>query len=370
MAAESRRTDPSVEDLLFAEGFQFEFFQAVRLLERVFPERASVGRDAHPADEIVRFRSRNSLTFPASSIHELSRAQDAGLATMLVAFMGLTGPSGVLPRHYTELMLERERRRDHAIAEFFDIFNHRAISLFYRAWQKYRVPIAHEQASRLGAVEDPFTQSLYAHFGMATPGLRGRLEVEDQTFLFYAGLLAQQPRSAVALEGMLADYFAVPVKVGQFVGEWLPLTEEHRSRAGQAGRPGQDDRGAHNVLGRTAVLGRRFWDQQARFRLRLGPLGFEQFSELLPSGRQFGILVQLARFFVGQGLDFDIQLVLTADEVPACRVGGLGPRAPRLGWSSWLAGPPRTRDADDAVLGRHWMRGTVLPGKASVRRAA
>jgi type VI secretion system protein ImpH len=370
MATESRRTDPSVEELLFTEGFRFEFFQAVRLLERTFPERAPVGRDAHPADEIVRFRSRNSLTFPASSIHDLSRAEDDGLATMLVAFMGLTGPSGVLPRHYTELLLERERQRDRAMAEFFDIFNHRAISLFYRAWQKYRVPIAHEQATRLGAVEDPFTQSLYAHFGMATPGLRGALEIEDQTFLFYAGLLAQQPRSAVALEGMLADYFGMPVKVGQFVGEWLPLTDENRSRLGQARRPGEDDRGAHNVMGRTAVLGRRFWDQQARLRLRLGPLTFEQFSELLPSGRQFGVLVQLARFFVGQGLDFDIQLVLKADEVPACRVGGLGPRAPRLGWSTWLAGPPRTRDADNTMLGRHWMRRSALPGRASVRRAA
>src|SRR5438445_9225836 len=128
------------------------------------PERACVGRHPHPADEIVGFRALNSLTFPASCIHDVVRAQDDGIATMLVAFMGLTGPSGVLPRHYTELMLERERKRDRAIAEFFDIFNHRAISLFYRAWQKYRVPIADEQASGLGAVEDPFTQSLYAHF--------------------------------------------------------------------------------------------------------------------------------------------------------------------------------------------------------------
>ena len=182
MASESRRTDPSVEELLFDEGYRFEFFQAVRLLERVFAERGPVGRDVRPGEEVVRFRAHNSLTFPPSSIDDLSRSEDGGPATMVVAFMGLTGPSGVLPRHYTELVLEEERRRERGLAAFFDVFNHRMISLFYRAWQKYRVPIAHEQASRPGAAPDQFTESLYAHFGMATPGLRGRQQVEDQTF--------------------------------------------------------------------------------------------------------------------------------------------------------------------------------------------
>jgi type VI secretion system protein ImpH len=204
---------------------------------------------------------------------------------------------------------------------------------------------------------------------MATPGLRGRLEVEDQSFVFYAGLLAQHPRSASALEGMITDYFSVPTRVGQFAGQWLPLVEENRSRLGRAGRPGEEDRGAHNVLGRTAVLGKHFWDQQAGFRLRLGPMGFEEFSELLPSGSRFRVLAQLARFFVGQGLDFDVQLVLKADEVPVSRLGDRGPVAPRLGWSTWLRGGARTRDVDDTVLGRRWTWG-ALPDRASVRRTA
>jgi type VI secretion system protein ImpH len=205
---------------------------------------------------------------------------------------------------------------------------------------------------------------------MGTPGLRGRLEVEDATFVFYAGLLAQQPRSAGALEGMLTDYFGVPAAVGQLRGQWLPIGEENRSRIGRAGRPGEDDRGAHNALGRTAVLGKRFWDQQAGFRLRLGPLGYEQFSELLPSGRRFGVLAQLTRFFVGQGLDFDVQLELKADDVPLCRLGDRTSAAPRLGWSTWLGGAARTRNADDTVLGRHWTRRSALPDRASARRAA
>src|SRR6185369_8288552 len=114
---------------------------------------------------------------------------------------------------------------------------------FYRAWQKYRVPIAHEQATRRATGEDPFTRSLFDHFGMGTPGLRGRLQVEDETLLYYAGLLSQHPRSATALEGMLADYLASSVHVLAFRGEWLPLSEENRSRLGRK------DRAANNALG-------------------------------------------------------------------------------------------------------------------------
>ena len=117
MASESRRTDPSVEELLFAEGFRFEFFQAVRLLEKVFPERGPVGRDVRPGEEVVRFHAHNTLSFPASSIDDLSRSDEGAPASMVVAFMGLTGPSGVLPRHYTELVLEEERRAKSVLKE-------------------------------------------------------------------------------------------------------------------------------------------------------------------------------------------------------------------------------------------------------------
>jgi type VI secretion system protein ImpH len=366
VAAQSRRADPPLEQQLFEEPYRFDFFQAVRLLERVLPRHGPVGEDTKAPAEVARFRAHNALTFPPSAIHDLARGNDGHPPQMTVAFMGLTGTSGVLPRHYTELILERARRKDRAFADFLDIFNHRLIALFYRAWQKYRVPIAYEQAAHRATGEDPFTRSLFDHFGMGTTGLRGRLQVEDQTLLFYAGLLAQHPRSATALEGMLADYLASPVRVVAFQGEWLPLSEDNRSRLGAGAGE------ANNVLGRTALLGRRFWDQQARFRLRIGPIGFGFFCELLPCGREFRALAQLTRFFVGQELDFDVQLVLRRDEVPRCRLGDTGPRGPRLGWSTWLKTKPFAHDADQAVLGRHLTSLGALPDtpEAPERRAA
>jgi type VI secretion system protein ImpH len=350
MAPESRRANPSLEQVLFEEGSRFEFFQAVRVLERLYPARHAVGRNSTPAEEAVRFRSLLSLSFPPSAVHDVSHPDDgAAPAEMVVAFMGLFGLTGVLPRHYTELLLERVRHKDFALRDFLDIFNHRMISLFYRAWEKYRFPIAYER-SRLPAPSDydPFSLSLFHLIGMGTDGLRARLKCGDEALLHYGGLVAQQPRSANALEAILGDYFSVPVTVRQFVGAWLGLDVENRTRLG---RPG-----FNNELGTTAILGSMCWDQQAGFRLVIGPLTGRQFWKFLPCEKGFAPVVELTRFLAGLTLDFDVQLVLKAAEVPACRLMGPGPQALRLGWSSWLKTKEFSRDAADAVLGRHLTR--------------
>src|SRR5262249_36267283 len=127
---------------------------------------------------------------------------------MLVAFLGLTGPQGVLPQHYTALLLRRIREKDHALHDFLDLFNHRAVSLFYRAWEKYRLPFAYERSRLDGSEEaDACTRSLYCLVGLGTGSQRGRLAIDDEAFLFYSGHFAHHPRSASGLEGLLEDYF-------------------------------------------------------------------------------------------------------------------------------------------------------------------
>ena len=366
MAAPGRGADsplevPPLEDVLFEEGYRFDFFQAVRVLERLYPERQPVGRDANPSREAVRFRSHPSLSFPPSAIYEIARGEDGGgPAQMTIAFMGLTGLLGVLPRHYTELLIERMRHKDEALRDFFDLFTHRLLSLFYRAWEKYRFPIAYERTVSKGEGDDRFTLYLFDLIGLGTKGLRRRLEVEDEPLLFYGGLLAQHPRSASALEGVVSDYFEVPATVTQFIGQWLPLSEASRSRLG----PGE----ANNALGVNAVAGRRVWDQQANFRLRLGPLTFDEFCRFLPSGDGFRTLVAITRFSAGQEFDFDLQLVLKAAEVPWCRLGGNGEHGMRLGWSTWLKNQEFISDAGDAVFAAHQAHsGRPLGGSTGTR---
>src|SRR5262245_15694803 len=234
----------SLESRLFQEGYLFDFFQAVRVLQRL-GRRVPVGYAGPPKAEAVRFRAHISLSFPPSSIHELIRPDpDHPAPTMVEAFMGLTGPNGILPRHYTELLYRLERERSernpekHALRDWFDLFNHRLVSLFYRAWEKYRFFVPYERGGFSRPEPDLFTSALYSLVGLGAAPLRNRLRVavrkpagdgdfqemvlgkiENLVFLRYSGLLANQLRSAAGLQAILQDYFGLPVRVDQFVGQ-------------------------------------------------------------------------------------------------------------------------------------------------------
>ena len=209
-----------LQQRLAERGYEFEFFQAVRLLERLSPDRAPVGRFNVPGSEVARFEVNQEMGFPASAIEGIEFAEGQP-ARVKVNFMGLTGPQGVLPLYYTELLRERLRARDHSPASFFDLFNHRIISLFYQAWEKYRFPIAYERGDR-----DRFSHHLLDLIGLGTPGLANRQPLPDDSLIFYTGLLSQRARSASALRNLVADYFDVPCEVEQFIGGWYPLIEE------------------------------------------------------------------------------------------------------------------------------------------------
>jgi len=321
---------------LFEEPCRFEFFRAVRVLERMYPNREPVGANAHPAREVARFCAHTTLSFPASEIQDLRRSdEDAAPPRMMVNFLGLTGPLGVLPRPYTEFLLERLSRKDYTLRDFFDLFNHRAISLFYRAWAKYRFTVGFERGAA-----DEFSQCLRDLIGMGTQGLSGRLSFEDLALLRYAGLFNQHPRSASALEGMLRDFLGTPVGVVQYLGRRVRLGSEN-----------QNELGIRNTeLGVNLILGERIWDRQSCFRVKIGPLCLKSFRGFLPVSGSFLPLIQATRLFSGMELDFDVQLRLRAGEVPDCRLRSEGEDGAYLGWSSWLKTRGFDQDTEDTVL--------------------
>jgi type VI secretion system protein ImpH len=343
VAATCRRTGPSLEEALFERGYEFDFFQAVRLLARIFAGRKPVGGAAKPREEVVRFGARVSMAFPPSAVHDVERVPDSrDPVRMTVAFLGLTGTQGVLPFCYTEWMLERMAVKDDALVAFFDLFNHRLVSLFYRAWEKHRPPVLYELSAARGQRPDLFTHSLFDLIGMGTEGLRGRMQIQDESLLWYAGLIAQSPHSASALRGILRDYFGVPVEIDQCVGDWYELEEADRCYLSSELE--------RNQLGEGAFLGEQVWNQQGRFRIRLGPLSLDRFLEFLPDGRAMGKLVQFTRYLVGQAMAFDVQVLLRASEVPYCRLADEGVDAPRLGEMAWLKTREFPTDAGDAVF--------------------
>jgi type VI secretion system protein ImpH len=291
-----------------------------------------------PGNEIVRFRSHPSLAFPPSEIVDIKApppGQEDRPPEMTVNFIGLTGPLGILPHPYTELVRERVSYKDTALWSFFDLFNHRIVSLFYRAWEKYRFPIAYERQG-----EDSFTEYLFDLIGMGTTGLRGRMAVKDQALLLYAGHLAQRPRSAGAIASILRDYFSVPAEVVQFQGQWFPLEPENVTRLGEA----------NSQLGRTVVAGASVFVSQSKFRARLGPLTLPRFVSFLPVGPAWKPLTDLVRYLSGLEFDYDIQLVLRKEDVPPCSLDSKSALPPMLGWTTWITSETPRKDADEVVL--------------------
>lgn len=345
MATARRPQNLTVAEQLLAETYRFEFYQAVKLIERIingsaptelppellemmqsFLKLASVtlpiGDSREPGHDRVRFRSTVKMDFPASDLEKLSPPASADAPPILqVNFMGLAGVHGPLPPPYTELIQERVWQGDTTLRDFLDIFNNRLVALMYKARQRQRIGFEVNTPW-----ESKFADYLLALLGLGIPRLQSRLQVEDQALLFYTGLFVHQPRSLSALENLLCDFFRVQVVSEPCLGQWWYLPEEEYTYLGVTGQ--------NQILGQTALAGTRVWEQQSKFALHLGPMGLVQFIDFLPIGWGFMPLCELTNFWVGPELDFEITLTLKAKEVPVTCLSAH--HGSRLGWTSWL----------------------------------
>lgn len=347
MATAGRAASPDLSlielrELLEDEPFRFRFFQAVRSLNRLSPERESVGGFVNPRDEVVRFSTNVSLAFPPSEINALKFNDKNGAPLepprMVVNFFGLTGINGALPVVYSELILQRLRAKDEALRDFLDIFNHRLISLFYQAWEKYRFGVSYERGER-----DAVSRRLMDLVGLGTSGLSDQQGVRDESLLLYSGLLAHRPRSAAGLEQMLADYFAVPVETQQFAGAWYGLPDTSLTQLNYGSSSAEQ-------LGLGTIVGDEVWDQQACVRVCLGPLDLPVYLDFLPGGKANERLRAMLRFYSNDELDFQVKLILKRDATPPCQIGSQEETAPRLGWVSWVKNRPMDRDPGETIL--------------------
>ena len=300
-----------------------------------------------------------------------ARSTPSSRSELIVAFFGLVGPNGVMPRHYTELLLRLERDAKHAdkkaLRDWFDLFTHRLLSFFYRAWEKYRFYIPYERAP-LGRTPARPVHARPAQPLRPRPGHAPQPDSRHATSSKIAACFSRRrwPASKTSrfctTPGSWPAARATPPgwprcspttspprsKVRQFQGQWLTLDPADQTALGTPG--------GNCLLGDNVVIGERVWDVAGKIRMRIGPLRYAQFVEFLPDrtaaprGKAFFLLSHLTRLFIGPTLTFDVQLLLRADDVPECILGAAAPPGSRLGWNTWLRSPAKTGCADDAVF--------------------
>jgi len=352
MPAPKRRFEPAVIERLFAQPYRFEYFQAVRMLELWLRRHGNAQDDA--VANFVRFHNSTSLAFPASEIESL-QAEPAGLPNdaralgaalqaaqlkyvrITPAFMGLLGANGALPSHYTERIASHALyQRDDGPRAFLDAFSSRSLALFYEAWRKYRLELKYQVTGK-----DGFMPLLLSLAGLGHGALRRRLSggpygVRDESLAYFAAMMRQKPASATQVARVLSEYFGQRVALEQFIGCWYDVPPAQQTALG----------GANAVLGGGALAGARVWQRDLRLRLVIGPLDYASYVSFLPGGAAAAALKNMLAMFTGVTLEYEVQLVLRADEVRgACLDGGIG--GTRLGWDSYLPHGGAARDRAD-----------------------
>lgn len=326
--------DLSLFDRLVEAPEEHHVFQALRVLEAHFSDHPRLGESRRPREDALRLGQEAELAFPPSTIAEFLPATKEGPARLTNRFFGLFGPQGPLPLHLTEYARDRKRNhRDPTLVGFADMLTHRMMSLLYRAWTEGAPAVSFDRD------EDPLADRIAALSGYHGTGLQDRDAMPDLAKLHFTGILGQGTKTPEGLVALLSDFFRVPVQLEEFIGSWLQLEPDDRWQLGMGGG-----------LGQSTSIGEKVWSRSAKFRLRIGPLSLQDYERLLPGGMALERLRAIVRSYLGDFLDWDVNLVLAGDAVPRASLGG----STRLGHTSWVRSRPNPDqdqpDADDLFL--------------------
>jgi type VI secretion system protein ImpH len=297
--------------------WRFDFFTMMRRLERTFSDRPRIGDSASLREEFVLLGQDPFLDFPASN---LARVEAAGSRPIRVQskFLGLLGPQGALPLDTTDEARAWSMARDDAFPRFLDILNHRFLQLFYRAWADARPIVQHDRPEA-----DRFVTYIGAMIGVGSAPYRNLDSVPDLAKLAFAGLMGAQAKSASRLRALIAGLFGVRVEIEEFAGTRLTLEESERSLLGAR----------NSALGIDTVVGAGVYSVQDKIRIRIYTSSLAEYMRFLPTGDRCEPLADAVFFYVGDQLDWELELALPSREVEPTKLGSFG----QIGWTTWMA---------------------------------
>jgi len=336
MASKNRPTSDAIalQQAILAHPYKFGFYQTLRRFESIYNTKPRIGTSVRPADDIVRLIQEPSLIFAPATIAAFTSGDAGKLPELSVTFFGMFGPNGPLPLHLTEYARDRIRNSDDpTFSEFLNIFHHRMLSLFYRSWANAQPTVNFDRPQ-----QDRFSVYIGSLFGLGMPSLRNRDNIPDFAKLHFAGRLSAHSHNAEGLVAMIQSFFEVPVVIEQFVGEWLELPVDCRFQLGVSPQT--------STLGVSATIGEFVWQCQQKFRIILGPLDKKDYRRFLPGYESEKRLRSMVRNYVGDSMNWDLNLVLKKGNAPSIKLG----LDDNLGWNTWLGKITDENDISDLIL--------------------
>jgi type VI secretion system protein ImpH len=314
--------------------------QAARLIELAARRgtagrhKGGIGGDTPPTEEPLRFVASDRMMLPANDLADIGE-EGSGPIRVTANVMGLAGATPALPPFYSEVQLQRRRLRDRSFASFLNVFDHRALSFFYRVFAKYNWLVAYEAEERAG--DDPVTSALLALAGIGTPGSRDRLSFDDGVLVPLAARLSDTRRSAAGLETALRHVTGLPLRVAQAEPTWMALPPSEQSRLGGfagAARLGGEDAAGLGYAD-AAVIGAAVLDVQHHFAVEIGPLGYDQLLDFCHQGAGIRMVSDVCRLAAGIEHRPVVRLAIAAGDIPPLRLAA--PETPAyLGRTTWL----------------------------------
>ncbi|OSQ51927.1 type VI secretion system baseplate subunit TssG [Marivita geojedonensis] len=306
-------------------------FFAMRVLEAHFADQPRLGTARRPRQEKVRFGQEPELAFPKSTIHAFDPQTADQPARLRNLFFGLFGPHGPLPLHLTEYARGRKtNHKDTTFVAFADMLTHRPMELLYRAWVRGQPAPAFDRGENTET-----EKKIGALGGFFGDHLRDRDAMPDLAKRHFAGVLSAAPKNAEGLVAVIGGFFDAPVSLEEFVGAWLTLEPDDRWQLGGLGG-----------LGTTACIGERVWSHSSKFRLRIGPLTLEEYKRFLPGTPALRRLRAIVRNYVGDQLDWDVNLVVRGEDVPQAQLGS----TTQLGLTSWIGSEDHPAEVADLFM--------------------
>lgn len=332
MANQPRRQIPTLREAFEHQPYSFEFDQAVKLVEALHVNSTPLGESFSIRGEALRIKSRVFLSAPPSDIYDIQLPTNTveSKTTIRINFLGLAGLQGPLPLPFTEVIMDRLRRRDMATTDFLDIFNHRLASILHRIRKKHWVGLDQRSPH-----ETLLGRDLLALNSMSSGFLKTQT-VSAQAMLYYSGLYWQQPRSTAGLRQILSHYFNTKALIYSNQGGWVAIAPENWTHLGAT----------NQALGSTAMIGTKVWDVNQNIKVQLGPLNIKEVQGFLKDGDAYPKLLEMLQLYLPTGYKFNINLVVKAQDVQVTKIDGKS----KLGWTSWLLSKPATKDDDQITL--------------------